>query len=90
VKLLKNQWQTVYGVDVPTFEQLEECYFTLRTAGVLNLNRAAVARESAQDIAEKADRLIAQRKAGEFDEEAAYTMSLEDLRKRGGSVGGSW
>jgi hypothetical protein len=90
VKLLKNQWETVYATDVPTYDQLEECYFTLRTAGVLNLNRAAVARESAQAIAEKADRLIAQRKAGEFNEEEANSISMEDLRRRAGSVGGSW
>jgi hypothetical protein len=88
--LLKNQWETTYGVEVPTYDQLEECYFTLRTAGVLNLNRAAVARENAQAIAEKADSLIAQRKAAEFNEEEANSISMEDLRKRAGSVGGSW
>lgn len=82
MKLLKNQWETTYGVVIPTYEQLEECYFTLRTAGVLNLNKAAVERESAQDIAVKADRLIAARKAATFDEADAYSMSMQDLEKR--------
>ena len=90
VKLLKNQWETSYGVSVPTYDQLEECYFTLRTAGVLNLNKAALARESAADIAVKADRLIAARKAAEFNQEAAESMSLDELRKRSGSFGGGW
>lgn len=79
-KLLKNQWESVYGTTIPTYDQLEECYFTLRTAGVLHLNKAAVARESAQDIAVKADRLIAQRKAAEFNEEKAELMTADELR----------
>jgi len=81
-KLLKNQWETTYDVTLPTYDQLEECYFTLRTAGVLNLNKTAVERESAQDIAVKADRLIAARKDAEFDLEAAESMSMEDLEAR--------
>jgi hypothetical protein len=62
--------------------QTEESWFDLRNAGVLNLNKTAVAKEDAAVIAQRHDELIAARKEGEFDEAAAYAMPLEELERR--------
>jgi hypothetical protein len=81
-KLMQHQWKTQFGTEVPSLAQLEECFFELRNAGVLTLNKAAVAKEDAARIAQHHDEIIALRKESEFDEAAAYAMPLEELEKR--------
>ena len=82
MRLMQNHWRTKFGVEVPSLVQTEESWFDLRNAGVLNLNKPAVAKEDAAVIAQRHDELIAARKEGEFDEAAAYAMPLEELERR--------
>ena len=81
-KLMKHQWQTKFDVETPSLVQLEETFFDLRQAGVLTLNKAAVAKEDAARIAQHHDELIAARKEAEFDPAKAYTMPMEELEAR--------
>jgi hypothetical protein len=83
MKLMQHHWKTKFGVEVPSLAQVEESFFDLRNAGVVNLNAKAVAKEQADVIAQRHDELIAARKEGEFDEAAAYAMPMERLRQRG-------
>jgi hypothetical protein len=78
-KLMQHHWRTKFNTEIPTLVQVEESYFDLRQAGVLNLNAAAVKKEDAARIAQHHDELIAARKEAEFDEAAAYTMPLDQL-----------
>jgi hypothetical protein len=81
-QLMKNHWESVLGVSVPSLPQMEESFFALRNSGVAHLNPKAVAKEDAAFIAQRADQIIAERKAGEFDEADAYTMPLQELEDR--------
>jgi uncharacterized protein YaiI (UPF0178 family) len=81
-QLMKHHWQTVFGVSVPSLPQIEETFFALRNSGVLHLNAAAVAKEDAAAIAQRADKIIADRKAAEFNEADAYAMPFEELEGR--------
>jgi hypothetical protein len=82
MKLMQLYWQEVFGVEIPTLPQMEEAYCALRTRGVLQLNKAVVAKEDAAEVAQKLDKMIAERKAAEFNEEAAYNMPFEELERR--------
>jgi hypothetical protein len=83
MKLMQHHWKTKFGVEIPSLVQVEESFFDLRNAGVVNLNAKAVAKEQADVIAQRHDEIIALRKESEFDEAAAYTMPMEELERRG-------
>src|SRR5258706_15238250 len=80
--VMRAHWKAAYGVNFPTIEQLEESFFALRASDALTLNKAAVAKEDAAAIAQRADQIITDRKASEFDEASAYTMSMSDLEAK--------
>jgi len=82
MKAMQNHWKTKFGVAIPSLVQVEESFFDLRNAGVVNLNAKAVAKEQADVIAQRHDELIALRKDSEFDEAAAYAMPFDQLEKR--------
>lgn len=75
-------WQDVLHVTIPTLEQLEQCFYALRERGLLQLDAKAVAREDAAEVAQRTDELRNKRKAAEFNEDAAYGMSMADLEAR--------
>jgi hypothetical protein len=81
-QLMRHHWETVFNTEVPTLAQMEESFFALRNSGVLRLNAKAVAAEDAAFIAQRADKIIADRKAAEFDEADAYSMSMEELERK--------
>jgi hypothetical protein len=81
-KLMQHQWREKFNTEIPSLVQLEECFFDLRNAGVLTLNKTAVAKEDAAEIAKLHDELIAARKEAEFDEADAYTMSMDELKRK--------
>jgi len=81
-KAMKYHWQNVLGTEVPTLEQMEESFFALRDAGMLQLNQAAVAKEDAARIQQRAEEIKAARKDAEFDEAEAYSMPMAELERR--------
>jgi hypothetical protein len=81
-RTLRNHWETVLGVTIPTFAQIEESFFATREAGLLQLDPKAVARENEEAILRRAAEIREQREAAEFNEADAYTMSLEELEAR--------
>jgi len=70
-----------------TIADFEAAYNSLNGAGLITFNKgvhAAAAKEEAQRIAAKA-------RDEQFNEEDAYTLSLDELRRRsGGTSGGRW
>jgi hypothetical protein len=86
-QLMKHHFETAFGVAYPSLVQVEESFFALRNSGVLNLNKAAIAKEDAAELAKRHDEVIAARKEAEFDPAVAYTMSMEELERRAGGRG---
>jgi hypothetical protein len=80
-KLMRMTWDQ-RGIKAPSLVEIEEAYIDLRTAGVLQLNPKAVERENAASYAARADEIIAERKAREFNEDAAYELPLDEVRRR--------
>ena len=81
-RTLRNHWETVLGVTVPTFAQIEESFFATRQAGLLHLDPKAVAKENEEELLRKAAQIREQREANAFDEESAYVLSWEELERR--------
>ena len=81
-KLMKYHWENVLGTTIPTLEQIEDSFFTLRENGVLQLDAKAVAKENQEQILRRAAELREAREAAAFNEADAYTMPLEQLRAR--------
>jgi hypothetical protein len=81
-KLMKYHWENVLGTSIPTLEQIEDSFFTLRENGVLQLDPKQVAKENQEQILRRAAKLREAREAAEFNEADAYTMSLDELRAR--------
>lgn len=77
-----HHWREVLGVTIPTLEQLEECFFTLRESGLLQLDAKEVAKENKAAIAKSAETIRTERAAREFNEADAYSMSMEELKDR--------
>jgi hypothetical protein len=82
MRLMRHHWEQVLGVTIPTFEQMEESFFALRDSGVIQLNAKAVAKENEEQILRRAAELREAREANEFNEADAYTMSIEELKRR--------
>jgi hypothetical protein len=57
-------------------------FFRARTSGVLQLNAKQAAREEEEAILRRAAELREGREAAEFNEDAAYGMSMADLEAR--------
>ena len=81
-RTLRNHWETVLGVTVPTFAQIEESFFATREAGLLQLDPKAVAKENEEQILRRAAEIREQREANAFDEESAYALPWEELERR--------
>ena len=86
MKIMQHEWRSLFNVEVPTFDQLEQTYASLRTSGVLTLKKSEVEKEDAAKIAEHLDAINAKRKASEFDEASAWEMPLEQLRLKANGV----
>ena len=67
-RTLRNHWETVLGVTVPTFEQIEESFFATREAGLLQLDPKGVAKENEEQILRRAAEIREQREARAFNE----------------------
>jgi spermidine synthase len=65
-----------------TIEQYDVAAKQLRDAGLLTVNKNAVANQKAAEI----EQLAADYQAIAFDEEAAYSLPLEEVRRRAGLV----
>src|SRR5215470_11401811 len=81
MKAMKHHWETVLGVTIPTLEQIEDTFFSLRASGVLELNAKAVAKENEEEILRRAAEIREKREAMAFDEADAYTMPFEELER---------
>lgn len=70
---VKGRWPN------PSLADMEEAYVSLSEAGLLRLDQKKINAQRAQEL----DKRAAEIKAGQFDEEAAYSMSMEELEARG-------
>lgn len=82
MKLMKHHWESAFATEIPSLDQIEATYFSLREAGVLTLNKAALAAEDKEFVEARVEQVKAQRKAAEFNEADAYTMPMEELKAR--------
>ena len=62
----------------PSLEQFEDVYSELSQAGMLKLNQSVITAERAKALDERA----AQIKANRFNEDAAYSMTADQLRAK--------
>lgn len=81
-RTLRNHWETVLGVTVPTFEQIEESFFATREAGLLQLDPKGVVKENEEQILRRAAEIREQRAAQAFNESEAYELPFEELERR--------
>jgi hypothetical protein len=83
VRLMQYHWENVLGVkQYPTLEQLEDCFFTLRDKGVLQLNEKQLAKEDQEATLRRAAEIREKREADAFNEDAAELLSKEELKRR--------
>jgi hypothetical protein len=82
MKAMKHHWESVLGVTIPTLEQIEDSFFSLRASGVPELNAKAVARENEEAILRRAAEIREKREAMAFDEADADSMPFEELERR--------
>lgn len=82
MRVMKQFWNEVLRVEIPSLEQIEQSYFACREHNTIALNQAAVAREKKAEIEERAAKIKATREAKAFDEDSAYSLSMEDLEAR--------
>jgi hypothetical protein len=80
--LMKMYWEEFFGVEIPSFVQLEDAYVVLRTRGALQLNKKVVDKEDAAQVAQDLDKRIAERKAEEISEEEMYAMPWDQFEKK--------
>jgi len=83
---MRAHWQEALVVSIPTLEQIEDTFLTLRNHGVLQLNQKAVAKENEREILSRAAELREKRQAEAFNEADAYTMPMEELERRARSL----
>lgn len=81
-KAMKLYWEESLGVTVPSLEQIEDSFFTLRNRGMIQLDAKQVAKENEREILSRAAEIREKREAEAFNEADAYTMSMEELEKR--------
>jgi len=77
---------TALGIAYPTLADLETAYYALRSVNLLEINQQELARQEAKGTKERADEI----RRTAFDEAEAYTMPLEEVRRRAGGSGGGW
>lgn len=75
---MKNYWSS-RGVEAPNYQQWCEAYEQLKNGGCLALNASELRKE--QTASGKA-RAAAIEKRNSFNEDEAYSMSMEDLRMK--------
>jgi hypothetical protein len=78
-KLMTHELQVRGHWPNPTALDFEEAYVSLSEAGLLRLDEKKIDAQRAQEL----DQRAAEIKAAQFDEADAYTMSMEELERRG-------
>jgi hypothetical protein len=79
---MRAHWEEALGVTIPSLEQIEDSYHTLRNHGVITLNKTAVAKENEREVLSRAAELREKREAAEFNEADAYTMPMDQLEAK--------
>lgn len=82
MKAMKLHWEEVLGVTIPTLEQIEDSFFTLRNRGILQLDAKQVAKENEREILSRAAEIREAREANAFNEADAYALPMEELERR--------
>ena len=78
-RLMRHEMEVRGHFSNPTLNDFEEAYVSLSGAGLLKLDQKKINAQRAQELDKRAGEI----KASQFDEEAAYTMPLEELEARG-------
>jgi hypothetical protein len=92
-----NAWEIrqaleLLGVDASTatLDEFEEIYARLRQTDRLQLNKKIVAEQAAAANKSKHAAYLQRQQSQAFNEEDAYSMSMEELRRKAGGTGGGW
>ena len=81
-KAMKCFWEESLGVTIPSLEQIEDSFFTLRNRGMIQLDAKQVDKENQEAILRRAAEIREKREAEAFNEADAYTMPMEELERR--------
>jgi hypothetical protein len=74
-RLMRHEMEVRGCWPSPSPQDFEQAYVSLSEAGLLKLNQAKINAQRAQEL----DKRAAEIKAGQFNEGAAYEMSMEEL-----------
>jgi hypothetical protein len=73
---------------VATIAEFEQAYQDLRPSGLLSLNQKQLAKQQGKELQQRAADALAEVRGNTFSEDEAYTMDLEELKKRANATMG--